>query len=65
MESFNGRFKTEGNSLFLDASILSELDGIIEKRMRYHNRERRHSALDYVAPRVYGDQVLGGRGKGS
>jgi putative transposase len=60
MESFNSRFKTEGHSLFLDAATLADLDTVVGARMRYHNRERRHSALDYVAPRVYVDQVLNG-----
>ncbi len=65
MESFISRFKTEGNSLFLDATTLAELDTVVEGRMGYHNQERRHSALGYVAPRVYVDQVLNDRGKGS
>jgi transposase InsO family protein len=63
MESFNSRFKTEGNSLFLDAPTLADLVRVVDGRMCYHNRERRHSALDYVAPRVYVDQVLNGTGK--
>lgn len=32
MESFNSRFKTEGNSLFLDAATLAELDTVVEGR---------------------------------
>jgi putative transposase len=64
MESFNSRFKGEGHSLFLDAPTLAELDRVVDGRMRYHNRERRHSALAYVAPRVYVEQVLNGTGKG-
>jgi putative transposase len=65
MESFNSRFKTEGNSLFLDAPTLADLDTVVRERMRYHNQERRHSALGYVAPRVYVDQVLNGTAKRS
>jgi len=64
MESFNSRFKAEGNSLFLDAATLAELDGVVDGRMRYYNRKRRHSALGYVAPIVYIEQVLNGAGKG-
>jgi transposase InsO family protein len=63
MEAFHSRFKTEGNSLFLDAPTLADLDVVVEGRMRYHNRERRHSALDYVTPRMYVDRVLNGTGK--
>jgi transposase InsO family protein len=65
MESFNSRFKTEGNSLFLDAPTLAKLDTVVDGRMRYHNWERRHSALDYMAPRAYVDQVLNSAGKRS
>lgn len=65
MESFNSRFKAEGNSLFLDAATLAELDGVVDGRMRYYNRNRRHSALGYVAPMVYIEQVLNGAGKGA
>jgi putative transposase len=65
MESFNSRFKTEGNSLFLDAPTLADLGTVVTGRMRYYNRERRHSALGYIAPRVYVDQVLNGTAKRS
>jgi len=65
MESFNSRFKTEGHSLFLDAPSLTDLDTVVSARMRYHNRERRHSALDYVSPSVYVDQVLNGTARRS
>jgi len=53
MESFNGRFKTENRSLFLDARNLDQLDQIVAKRMHYYNAERRHSSLDYVSPLTY------------
>jgi len=53
MESFNGRFKTENRSLFLDAQNLEQLDQIVAKRMHYYNAERRHSSLDYVSPLAY------------
>jgi putative transposase len=53
MESFNGRFKTENRSLFLDAQNLDELCKTVAERMRYYNFERRHSSLDYVAPLAY------------
>jgi putative transposase len=53
MESFNGRFKTENRSLFLDAQNLDELCKTVAERMSYYNTERRHSSLDYVAPLAY------------
>lgn len=53
MESFNGRFKTENRSLFLDASSLAELEEIVAKRIRYYNWERRHSTLKNQAPMEY------------
>lgn len=53
MESFNGRFKTEGRSLFLDAQTLSELRAVVREQMRYYNTERRHSSLGYLPPLTY------------
>ena len=53
MESFFGRFKTENRSLFQDAKILEGLRQIVEKSIRYYNRERRHSSLGNQAPLVY------------
>ena len=53
MESFNGRFKTEGHSLFLEAQSLDELVAVVDDRMRYYNTERRHSSIGYVPPLTY------------
>ncbi|MFC1716710.1 integrase core domain-containing protein [Candidatus Poribacteria bacterium] len=53
MESFNGHFKQEGNSLFLDACNMGELKIVIARQMEYHNTKRRHSSLDYVASMTY------------
>ena len=50
MESFNGRFKTEGHSLLLEAQSLDELVAIVDDRMCYYNTERRHSSIGYVPP---------------
>ncbi len=53
MESFNGRFKQEGNSLFLDAGDMEELRLVISRQMKYYNTKRRHSSLGYVSPMAY------------
>jgi len=53
IESFNGRFKTENWSLFLDAQNLNELHKIVEERIEYYNQERRHSSIDYLSPAMY------------
>ena len=53
MESFNGRFKTEAHSLFLEASSLSELTAVVDKRMRHYNTKRRHSSIGYLPPATY------------
>ena len=53
MESFNGRFKVEGHSLFLEAQSLGELITVVNERMRYYNTERRHSSIGYVPPLMY------------
>lgn len=53
MESFNGRFKFEGHSLFLQAQNPTELITVVDERMRYYNTERRHSSIGYVPPLTY------------
>ncbi len=53
MESFNGRFKGEGHSLFLEAQRLDELIEVVDERMWYYNTERRHSSIGYVPPLMY------------
>jgi putative transposase len=53
MESFNGHFKGEANSLFLEAQSLAELIAVVDDRMRYYNAVRRHSAIGYVPPLTY------------
>ncbi len=58
MESFNGHFKQEGNSLFLDACNIGELGIVIARQMVYYNTKRRHSSLDYVAPMTYIEAAL-------
>jgi len=49
-ESFNGRFKKEGESLFSEAQTLADLASVVDKRMAYYSVEWRHSSLDHVAP---------------
>ena len=53
MESFNGRFKTEGHSLFLEAWSLAELISVVDQRMQYYNAERRHSSVNQVPPLTF------------
>jgi len=53
MESFNGRFKTEGHSLFLEAQSSDDLVAVVDDRMCYYNTERRHSSIGYVPPLTY------------
>jgi transposase InsO family protein len=53
MESFHGRFKTEGESLFLEAQTLAEVKSVVEERMEYYNAERRHSSLNQLSPLAF------------
>ncbi len=62
MESFNGRFKSDGHSLFLEAHSLGELVTVVNERMRYYNTERRHSSVGCVPPRRI-SSVPGRKGK--
>lgn len=57
MESFNGNFKGENRSLFLDAQTLSQLTDVMEQQMNYYCKERRHSSIGLVAPLTYIEQV--------
>lgn len=57
MESFNGRFKTEGRSLFLEALSIGELIAVVDERMRYYNTRRRHSSIGYLPPLTYIERV--------
>jgi len=57
MESFNGRFKTEGHSLFLEAQTIDDLIAVVDNRMCYYNTERRHSSIGYVPPLTYIERV--------
>ncbi|MBD3183008.1 transposase, partial [Candidatus Poribacteria bacterium] len=58
MESFNGHFKQEGNSLFLDADDIEELKAVVSRQMKYYNTRRRHSSLVYVSPMAYIESML-------
>jgi len=53
VESFFGRFKVENHSLLLDAQTLEEVREILSERIRYYNRERRHSSLENQAPDTF------------
>ncbi len=53
MESFNGRFKTENQSLFLEAETLTQLRDIVADRIEYYNTDRRHSSLGYLSPLAF------------
>ena len=53
MESFNGHFKGENESLFHEAANIWELERMIAAQIEYHNYRRRHSALGYTAPIDY------------
>ena len=53
MESFNGHFKGENESLFYEAANTWELGRVIAQQMEYYNGRRRHSTLGYTAPIDY------------
>lgn len=53
MEAFNGRFKTENHSLFLEAQTLTQLQNIVADRITYYNTCRRHSSLSYLSPLAF------------
>lgn len=57
MEAFFSRFKSENESLFLDAPDVPALCAVVDERMGYYNAERRHSSIGYMAPLVYVAQI--------
>ena len=57
MESFFGRFKTEGHSRFLAADNFEQLLSIVAERVDYYNQSRRHSSLGQQPPLVVLRQV--------
>lgn len=53
IESFHSRLKDEGKDLFLEARNIWELKRIVRERIEYYNKDRRHSALEYLSPINY------------
>lgn len=50
IESYFGRFKTEGQNLFLAADDLDDLERVVAGRVDYYNICRRHSSLECQIP---------------
>jgi putative transposase len=50
MESFNGHFKGENESIFWEISGLDALRSAVQTRLVYYNDIRRHASLDNVSP---------------
>lgn len=53
MESFNGHFKCPNRSLFCESKDINGLSEVVQERVHYWNRTRRHSSLDYRTPLNY------------
>jgi len=53
IESFIGRLKEENRLLFWEQENLEALKGVVNVRIRYYNRVRRHSALGNRSPLKY------------
>lgn len=53
MESFNGHFKCPNRSIFCEAKDINGLSEVVQERVHYWNRTRRHSSLDYRTPLNY------------
>jgi putative transposase len=53
IESVWSKFCLENHSLLIEAATIPELVAVIDDRMRYYNRDRRHSSLDNQPPIVY------------
>lgn len=53
MESFNGKFKSENRLLFWEQEDFESLKKVVDGRVKYYNRVRRHSSLGNKAPLNY------------
>lgn len=53
IESFWARFKQENASLITEAGSLFDLREVVDRQMRYYNRERRHSGVGNRPPLAY------------
>lgn len=53
MESFNARFKSENRLLFWEQEDSESLEKMVNERIRYYNKIRRHSALGNKSPIQY------------
>lgn len=57
MESFNGSFKRENDSLLQDATDIEELRMVVRDQIEYYNNDRRHSSIGYEFPRRHAEQM--------
>lgn len=57
MESFNGSFKRENDSLLQDAADIEELRMVVRDQIGYYNNDRRHSSIGYEFPRRHAEQM--------
>lgn len=57
MESFNGSFKRENDSLLQDATDIEELRMVVRDQIGYYNNDRRHSSIGYEFPRRHAEQM--------
>lgn len=53
IESFIGHFKGENASLFWEQEDLKVLERIVDRRMHYYNRHRRHASLGNRPPMAF------------
>jgi len=53
MESFNGHFKGENESIFWEQKNIKGIIRVVETRMRYYNAVRRHESLGQISPEEF------------
>lgn len=58
MESFFGRFKTEGRQIFLEAKTDQEVIKLVKEKILYYNQKRRHSCLANLSPNTFIKNLL-------
>lgn len=57
-ESFFGRFKDEWADDMQELQTQEELKKFIKNKIRYYNNKRRHTSIDYIAPKTFTKKFL-------
>jgi len=58
MESTIGHFKSDAFNRFYECSSMEELETVVDEQVKYWNKERMHSSIDYRTPEEFVESLL-------